>query len=154
MFVGYVRMPKLPWDYHISNENEIRNIERMIGSNVQLSFSFKSIENLNFPFFISSHIYSITHFFISNAFFGLGSNFTLRSSNFLQIGHTLPEKKPVRKSAIIWKRSWGLVLNIFRDLCFRIGQYQANVAYESVWKTAINRYPPGGDFVLIKKECN
>ena len=36
----------------------------------------------------------------------------------------------VNKSAIIWQMSWSLVLNIFRDLCFRISQFRASVAYE------------------------
>ena len=29
-------------------------------------------------------------------------------------------KMLVRKSAIIWERSWSLVLNIFRDLCLKV----------------------------------
>ena len=40
----------------------------------------------------------------------------------------LPDKKVLkmllRKSAIIWQRSWSLVLNIFRDSCFRIGHFR------------------------------
>ena len=41
----------------------------------------------------------------------------------------LPDKKVFkmifRKSAIVWQRSWSLVLNIFRDSCFGIGHFQA-----------------------------
>ena len=35
-----------------------------------------------------------------------------------------------RMSAIIWQWSWSWVLNIFRDLCSRIGRFQARVAYK------------------------
>ena len=42
-----------------------------------------------------------------------------------EIALTLPDKKVfkmlVRESTIIWKRSWILILNIFRDLVFRMG---------------------------------
>ena len=37
-----------------------------------------------------------------------------------------------RKSETIWKRSWSLVLNIFRDLCFRIGHFRLSDAFKSV----------------------
>ena len=37
-----------------------------------------------------------------------------------------------RKGAIIWQRYWSLVINIFRDLCFRIGPFQDSVAYKNV----------------------
>ena len=38
----------------------------------------------------------------------------------------------VRKIAIIWQSSWSLVFNIFRDLCFRIGLFQASVGYKNI----------------------
>ena len=35
-------------------------------------------------------------------------------------------------STIFWQRSHGPVVNIFRDSCFKIGQFQPSVAYKSV----------------------
>ena len=71
----------------------------------------------------------ITSFFISNTFFRLKC--CLAKFEFIQNWPTLPGKKVfkmlVRKSAIIWQRSWSLVLNIFRDLCFGVGQSQARI---------------------------
>ena len=44
----------------------------------------------------------------------------------------------VWKSAIIWQRCRRQLLNIFWDLCFRIGQFQANVACKiSVYNISI-----------------
>ena len=68
--------------------------------------------------------------------FGLGSDVAQQNPKFPKIGFTLPDKKVfkmlVRKSKIIWQRSWSLVLNIYGDLCFRLGEFQASVAYKSV----------------------
>ena len=35
-------------------------------------------------------------------------------------------------STIFWQRSHDPVVNIFRDSCFKIGQFQPSVAYKSV----------------------
>ena len=75
-----------------------------------------------------------TLFYISNIFFGVASDVAKRNSNPPKISLTVLDKKVfkmlVRKGAIIWKRSWSLVLNIFQDLCLRIGRFQASVAYK------------------------
>ena len=60
----------------------------------------------------------------------------LSGSNFPKIALPLLNKKVFKmlfwKSKIIWKRSWSLVLSIFRNLWFKVGQFQPSVAYKSV----------------------
>ena len=73
-------------------------------------------------------LYENACFFISNVFFGLGSNVesnvAWRNSKLPKIGLTLPEKKEVKNAIYeeynhLEKGSCSLVLNILRDLCFR-----------------------------------